>query len=499
MNYTLKLLAAGILLVALSSCNDLLDNPQPSTAISQEQALNSPGGVEAIRTSMYSRLHSFSYATSLLLAPSSLADDLFIRAGATRFVGQNENSEGVHVESWGTAYDLINDANIIIGAIPEGVLDDAVLQQYQGEAYFFRAFAYHHMARAYAYEPGVTPTTGDGAGWDAGVILRTSPTLSEADAVFLPRSTVQQTYDLIISDLEESIRLLQNGDVGTPDFVSLAAAQALMARVQLYARNYEAANDFAADAIANASSLDPVIDLASTDEVATMFDETIGLNPEGIFTIRVDPNTESLGTNASPAAYTSIQWGAQIPTQDLIDLYGEDDARLAWYGPCINDITGVPFANCIATSDFIDGGNSTLEIQKYEAELGQFADFYTHFRISEMLLIQAEARVNDPSLGDPLAPINALRAARGLDALTSVTVDDVLEERRRELVAEGHRFFDLKRLGRTIRKAPETLGTNVQDVPFNDFRVLNNIPDGAVSLSEANAEEGNVLVQNPGH
>ena len=231
-----------------------------------------------------------------------------------------------------------------------------------------------------------------------------------------------------------------------------------------------------------------------------MFDETNGINPESIFTVTVDPNTESLGGNSSPAAYTSQQWGAQIPTQDLMDMYDdEDDARLAWFGPCFNDITGAPFANCVGTHPTIGGGTTGLEIQKYEAELSQFADYYDHFRVAEMLLIQAEARVNDPNLGDPLTPMNELRTARGLDDLNSVTIEDVLDERRRELVAEGHRFFDLKRLGRTIRKAPETVNNNVQDVPYNDFRVLDNIPDGEVSLSEANAEEGNVLIQNPGH
>lgn len=494
MNKLLKLLAVSTLLIALYSCNDVLDSVQPSTSISQEEALNSPGGVEAIRSSMYSRLHSFGYSTSLLLAPSSLADDLIIRAGATRFVGQNENSEGVHVGNWAGAYSLINDANLIIGGVPEGVLEESRLNQLKGEAHMLRAFAYHNLARTFSYEPGVTPSTGDGAGFDLGVILRTEPTSSEAEAEFLPRSTVQETYNLIISDLEESIRLLSEGDAGSREFVTRAAAEALMARVQLYARNYEAANDYAADAIANSSAT-----LVGPESVGSMFDERNGLNPEGIFTVIVDPNTESLGTNSSLAAYTSQQWGAQIPTQDLMDLYEEDDARLAWFGPCFNDVQNAPFANCVATHPSIDDGNSNLEISKYEAEQGQFADDYTHFRISEMLLIQAEARVNEPTLGDPLTPINELRNNRGLDALVSVTIDDILDERRRELVAEGHRFFDLKRLGRTIRKAPETLSNTIQDVPFSDFRVLDNIPDGEVSLSESNAPEGSVLIQNPGH
>lgn len=479
--------------VLLSSCADLLDNPQPSTSISLEQSLNSPGGIEALRTSMYDRLHGFGYATTLFLATDALADNLTSRAGTTRFVGQAENSEGVHMGNWTAGYDLINDANILINAIPDGVISESLRDQYRGEAYMLRAFAYHHLVRTFGYEPGVTPTTGDGAGFNLGVIIRTDPVLSEAEAVFNARSTVQQVYDLIIDDLQESINLLSNGDAGTPTLATVSAAQALMARVHLYARNYELANDFATDALASTSAT-----LAQPGDVATMFDETEGLNPEAIFTITTDPNSESLGANSSPSAYTSQQWGAQIPTQDLLDLYDNNDARLAWYGPCFNEIDNTVFASCIATQPTISGGTEELEIQKWEAEQGQFADNYTHFRVAEMLLIQAEARLNIPG-GDALTPINTLRNARSIGPLATVTIDDVLDERRRELVAEGHRFFDLKRLGRTIRKAPETLGTNIQDVPFSDFRVLDNIPDGEVSLSEANAPEGSVLVQNPGH
>lgn len=493
MKKSLKLLSVVGLVIVLFSCEDTLNRVQPSTSISQQQALNSPGGIEALRASMYDRLHSFGYTTSYFLAPETLSDNMASRSGTTRFTGQFENSEGAHLGNWNGAYDLINDTNVLINSIPDGVIEESTREQYRGEAFMLRAFAYHHLVRTFAYEPGVTPSTGPGAGFNLGVIIRTEPVLSDADAAFLPRETVQAVYDRIISDLEESINLLSGSDASSRNFVTLAAAQALMARVHLYARNYEEANQFASDALSNTTAT-----LAQPDQVATMFDETAGLNPEAILVITTDPNTESIGVNNAISAYTSQQWGAQIPTQDLLDLYSADDARLALYRPCFDELEGLPFSNCIATHPAIAGGNEGLELAKWAAEQGQFADDYPHFRVSEMLLIQAEARLN--LLGaDALAPINTLRQARGIGALASVDLDDILDERRRELVAEGHRFFDLKRLGRTIRKAPETLGTNVQDVPFNDYRVLDNIPNGEVSLSEANAPEGSVLIQNPGY
>ena len=502
MKNLIKILSAGLLITALFSCNDLLDNVQPSQSISQQQALSTQGGVEALRISMYDRLHSFGYSTEYMLAPDALADNLTSREGTTRFTGKAQNDDGNHVENWdgngigptfrGNGYDLINDANLLINAIPDGVLDDATRDQFRGEAFMLRAFAYHHLVRTFGYEPGVTPSTGAGAGFNLGVIIRTTPTLDASDASFRPRATVQQVYDLIISDLQQSISLLSQGDAGDRTFATVAAAEALMARVHLYARNYEEADQFATDALNSTTAR-----LAQPEEVATMFDETTGLNPEPILLITTDPNTESIGVNNAVSAYTSQQWGAMIPTQDLMNLYSEKDARLALYRPCFNELEGEPFSNCIATHPAIEGGSEGLEIAKWAAELNQFADNYPHFRVSEMLLIQAEARLNTG--GDALSPLNTLRAARGLEPLGSIDLEEILNERRRELVAEGHRFFDLKRLGRTIRKAPETVGGNTQDVPFSDFRVLDNIPDAEVSLSQANAPADSVLIQNPGH
>ncbi len=493
----LKLSLVAVFALTLFSCEDVLDNAEPSTAISQENALSSAGGVDAIRNSMYNRLQSFSYATQYMLGPSALADDLASRTGSTRLLGYVENSNGVGMSSWATSYDLINDANLIINGIEDGVLDQAVQDQYQGEAYMLRAFAYHHLVRTFGYEPGMTPSSGGGAGWELGVIIRSMPTLSDTDASYRPRKPVSQVYSLIRDDLDQAISLLSNGDAGQRSYVTLAAVQALRARVELYAGNDQAADDYASDALSNTSA-----SIASAGQVDGMFDETSGLNPESIFEVVVDPSTESLGVNDALSVYTSQQYNAIVPSQDVMDLYDTNDARLAWFGPCFDELsgaTGSAVSGCLATHPSIAGGSEELELQKWEAEQGQYADNIPFFRVSEMYLIQAEARVGDAT-GDPLTPLNTVRTNRGLAALTgAVTLDDVLEEKRREFIGEGQRFFDLKRLGRTIRKPPEITNTNVQDVPYTDYKVLDNIPYNQVSLSESNAPADSVLIQNPGY
>ena len=497
-----------LLFTVSQACSDILDNAQPSTAIAPNQTLTNAGAVESVRSGMYSRLHTEDMTTTYMLGPSSAADELTTRAGATRLSGlaQNDRNAGmVDGDGYGLIYDLINDANLIINGVEEGVLSDAQRAQFTGEALTLRAFALHHLVRTYGYEPGMIPSTGQGSGWDLGTIIRTQPTLSPSDASFRPRKTVSTVYDQIESDLTRAINLLSQGDAGSPVYITRAAAEALYARVSLYSQNYSDAATYASDAMAN-SSAELVTDSAG---VANMFDETTGTNPEAIFLINFNPPSEQINGDAindGLNAFTATQWMAQVPTQEQLDMYSSDDYRVSWYAPCFNDAEGDPVTGCPATHPEIAGGQEGLEIQKWNGELGSFTDNVPVFRVAEMLLIQAEAQMKESggSFTDALGPLNTLRNARGLDDLVAgvdvanqeETMDAILAERRREFVAEGQRFYDLKRLGEDISKAP---GTPTSDVPYINYRILDNIPYGEVTLSQQEAPEDSVLLQNPGY
>jgi hypothetical protein len=335
------------------------------------------------------------------------------------------------------------------------------------------------------------------------VELRLEPTTSLEDADNLARSTASEVYSQLVTDLETATNLFSNLPAeeveGSPFFPSAAAAQALLARVQLYQRNYSAADEAAQNAIDLAGSSFGS-GLASPSQLNNIFDETAG-NPEAIFTIDVNPQTESAGVNNALSAYTSEQWLAQIPAESLMSLYEEGDARVdAWYGtPCINDVTGNEVPGCTD----INTGN--FELQKYNSEQDFFADDYIHLRIAEMVLIQAEARLapmneGSGSVSAAISRLNDLRAQRGASELDPANFDEesalneILDERRRELVAEGHRYFDLKRLGRDIAKNAGKLSdpNDPEPVPYEDIRILDDLPSNQLGVNE-------LLVQNPGY
>jgi hypothetical protein len=117
-------------------------------------------------------------------------------------------------------------------------------------------------------------------------------------------------------------------------------------------------------------------------------------------------------------------------------------------------------------------------------------------RLGELYLIWAEAAAkaaNDPNAG--AAPLTTLRTARGASAVPAGALTDmtafenfILEERMRELIGEGHRFYDLKRLGRDIVNVDNSV-----KIRADSYRMLGFIPVGVVTLP------GSLITQNPGY
>lgn len=501
------------LLFVLSGCDSVVERTDPSTSVAQETALSSPDAIQGVRASMFDRMHgtlddpdniddvSNGLNTDWLLGPSALADNTFFRGNQERHQGLNRNllRSGIGTEAYNNIYNVVNDANVLINGIRQGAIPPEQETKLKAEARFMRALVLHHAVRIFGYDPDgqggvVSPNSGPGAGFNLGVVVRTEPTLSVEDATSKPRSTVPEVYQQINADLDQALSAFQGlpseAKENSPFFPSEAAVQALRARVKLYQRDWSAANSAAQSAINLAASSFGSGLAQDSSELASIFDETSGGNPEAIFTISTDPATESIGVNESISAYTSLFWLAQLPTQDLISEYEAADARLeAWYEPCFDEINDEDPGGCGEVN------SQGLELHKYASErsFSRYADDYVHLRIAEMYLIQAEARLNTGGVGPAISRLNDLRTTRGASQLNPANFteasayDEILDERRRELVAEGHRFFDLKRLGRDIAKA-----AGRSDVPFNNFRVLDDLPPAQLGVNDE-------LEQNPGY
>jgi hypothetical protein len=108
------------------------------------------------------------------------------------------------------------------------------------------------------------------------------------------------------------------------------------------------------------------------------------------------------------------------------------------------------------------------------------------FRYSDVLLMKAEALLRSGNAAGGLTIVNALRAARGASALASLTLDNLLDERGRELYWEGWRRQDLIRFGKYLlawQEKPADQGTK---------NLLFPIPSSQLAVNPN-------LTQNPGY
>lgn len=484
-----------------AGCSDKDLAVQPRQSISSETALTSVSSVDAAVIGVYSTLKSrVLYGRDFMAYGDVMADNAVATNKSGRLVGEGRNNSGAHFVNWGTAYSAINDCNLVLDAIPKISAASATQRdRWEGEMRFIRALLYHDLMRAYAYSPTfiVIPSN------RGGVVLRsTAVDNKDTAAAFKPaRASIQQCYDFIINDLTiASTRLATSARAGAPHFATRAAAQALLARVQLYNGNWTAARDAATNALTG-----------GVGTLTTAANHVAGwrasTNPESIFEVRFAIAAESLGVNeALQTSYTSMGaigapftnggWGDCVPNLLALNALG---------------ITGVPaslsISNAVAlptltrSADvrnqlFEWGGQRTnprfIECTKFFGKSGFLnTDNVPVIRHAEVLLIRAEAHFGTGNEASALNDINTLRTNRGLAPVTltgNAILEEILNQRLAELAMEGHRFHDLKRLGRDVVKDP-SVGFVLS---ITDFRVLAQIPNQEL-IGNPNMQ------QNPGY
>ncbi len=99
--------------------------------------------------------------------------------------------------------------------------------------------------------------------------------------------------------------------------------------------------------------------------------------------------------------------------------------------------------------------------------------------------MKAEALVKLNRGAEAVAPVTLIRARAGLGTLASITLDNLLDERGRELYWEGHRRSDLLRFGKFLQAW--------QEKPASDPKyLLFPIPNRSLAANPN-------LEQNPGY
>jgi tetratricopeptide (TPR) repeat protein len=448
----MKKLISIISIVALTGlfagCDKYLDL-EPSQSISESIALTSDENVKHVLTGAYSQFaYAGIYGGNILRNAELLGGD-----GEIKWVGtyidprQIFNKTMIATNSepqvqWADSYEVINTVNNILSAL--AVVKDADRNQVEGEALFLRGLMYFDLVRFFAdqYQAGADNS-------QLGVPLVITPTIGITSASMVSRNTVEEVYSQVISDLTSAVsKLPEENDV----YATSGAANALLARVYLQMGNFAGARDAANSVITSGvySILSSYADVFNNDNNTS----------EDIFATQITPQDRF----SSMTEFFSVpQYGGRDGDIDILDghldLYPAGDER----------------------RDLFFIGNGEQRCGKWNNQYGVI----NLIRLAEMYLIRAECNTRlSTSVGaTPLADYNVIHTRAGLAPAVTVTLADILLERRLELAFEGFKIHDVRRLH-----------SNVGTLPYNDPKLLFPIP-----ARELEANPTLKTQQNPGY
>jgi len=344
------------------------------------------------------------------------------------------------VNDWDLPYRTILYANVAIEgltALHPSPADETAWNNAQGSALFFRAFAYFQLAQVFApvYDSSSAQT-------DLGLPLRKSTDVNEK----FTRTTVQKTYDQIISDLVSAVPLLP----GVPLSItrpSKAAVYGLLSRVYLSTRAYSTALLYA--------------------------DSCLQIKP-GL----LDYNTVNPGNNPTfTRSNTEVIFGAANSSNGPIGRSFTDSGLFASYQP--NDLRKTLFFR-----------NGRIFSGRYDEDNYAFCGIAT----DEIYITRAECYARVGNTTGAMADLNTLLVNRWTSGtftpFTAVDAADalrqILPERRKELLYRGLRWTDLRRLNKDPATATtlfRTVNGQAYTLQPNDSRYVYAIPDNVISFN----------------
>jgi len=502
-----------ILVIGFSivGCSDLKE--EPTGLLSPEGFFNTTADIQtAVDGSMTHAINEKFWGRKLSIALMLRSDMVNLQTTQTRRVEMNDfttlDNNGMLTEYWLKAYQGIAGANQAIAGAEDVDVSDEIKNPVTAQAYFMRAFYYFHLVRQFGALPYIDAPISDAE--TAGAITRTP---------------ADQVYANIISDLEWAKTWLPETQTSRA-IPAKSSASAYLALVHLTMGNYQNAFDEAKEVIDNKVAYDLELD----PNFQNLFNaNVIDASKEPIFSL--DYNNFLAPNNGYDqiAPMTGIRgddrnsgggWSVAVPTFAVYETWPAEDYRRAVSFEEEASINGniEPFTN------FTVSGNSAAANQPYIAKYSRFpgpfsrgnaratSHNYSMMRYAEVLLIAAEAAVE---IGDNDAAINYInqvraRARMGGDTETgagipvtippsdvpadisgTVTVNDVLEERRFELAFECKRWYDIarRRIGAEVFSASGLEGAKPA---FTDDDYLLPIPGDEI-------ERNPNLTQNPGY
>ncbi|MBO5759754.1 MAG: RagB/SusD family nutrient uptake outer membrane protein [Rikenellaceae bacterium] len=460
-------------LVSMTSCEDFINQPIPDTT-------NEPlvfSKAEYIEANLNGCYHYFKSTSSMnytfmggktYAALDSRGDDVVNISNQQTLkdtyemnvLGSNELENG---PTWVMAYAIINECNVFIdnmaayNPVGNGVITQAVADQYIAEAKFLRGYTYYVLCQLYSQPYCVNPES-------PAVPLRLTGLKSSGNNN-CPLSSISAIYAQILDDCKPEALASQTLKTrATAD-----AARMLKMRVQMAMGQWS-------EAIKTGKEITGYTLVSDMTTLYGNFDEDTYANTEMIFVLPMTAQ-DSPNTQSSVADYYSL------------------NAQVGW----LDTEAGIlsKEAYCLETDQRISAltemGETYLYSKKF-TNIGTKTDWVPQMRYAETLLNLAEcyANVGDrESLDNAKAALKTVRSraiAEGdvldVDALEGKTaiMEAVYNERRAEFICEGMRGIDIARRGENFIKKNSFADINIAP---GDSRYVWPIPDSEYAYNKA--------------
>lgn len=479
------------ILVGVTSCSkDFLD-VEPTEFLSEDQiaeaASNNPdvvaGSVAGIYTLMFETGtggtdldHDDFGQKGYDIFSDFLSSDLALSASVygwyrrtTEYTTTTDFTNNTNYKPWRYYYRLVRSANTVISALGgnDAVPELEENQHMMGQAKAMRAYCYFYLAQFFALE--YVPT-------DEILPIYTDPTQQNQ-----PKSTTEDVYKLIISDLTDAITLLETFERTGKHQVNKYVAEGLLAYTYAVMGGdyYSEAKKLTQDIIDNGG-----FTIVPASEVVYNGDGAVG----------------GFNNVATPG----WMWGVDITTDqglDLVSWWGQMDLytySYQWAGD--KKSIDIDLYNAIPADDVRKGqfesdetsGNYLIPSNKFYPPVrsigGQrvIETDYLYMRVAEMYLLNAEVSAksgDEETARRNLKELVSLRVpdATYVDALTGqALLDEIYLQTRIELFAEGKSYLAMKRNKATIVRGSNHLSYVGEEIPYNDPRLTFEIPQSEI-------------------
>ncbi|EPH08282.1 hypothetical protein HMPREF9713_03234 [Myroides odoratimimus CCUG 12700] len=465
-----SILSVVLLSAGMTSCSDdRLDATLEGARDIESKPLVSATDLRAAVSGAYYRMVNYNYyGRDMVIFSEVRGDNAYAAAGfSNRF--QNVSSftltptHAFPSDTWKKIYEVISSANLAIGSnITIG--DKTDINQGKAEALAIRALAHFDLLRLFGQQ------NVDNAGL-AGLGVPYITQFGELDAKNYKRLSVREVRDLIYRDLDEALTLIDKNATKKTRF-NAQSINGVKSRVALFFGAYDSADyNIAMESAEKALSLGGAVVQRSAYVASFRAEEP---QSNSILELAQD-NINNQGINGLSYIYSYLGYG---------DVVGIEESLKALF----IDKTD------IRSSEEMQGVNMVKGEAEYYRNFGKYTAVSSNIKVmryEELIYNYAEAAVRTKSnVTRALELVNKVAEERyegnPKAKFTSLTLDVVLAERRKELVFEGFRFDDQMRNKEDLGVTPQSK----DGVKYGDAKLAFPIPRSEINDSKIDQNKG---------